>query len=153
MAKPYSTSKADPVRAQKRIRDMLMKFGVSRIGFDDDFMEFRLTVKFIYKDYPVSLPVDYGKLAQLYLKDDPYTHRKLMNRDQWEAAKRDTAYRAAFSLIEDFLKSLITIVELGIFSFEEIFFAYFLDNQGQRLGEVLVKKLPDLVLGQKALKD
>jgi hypothetical protein len=40
---------------------------------------------------------------------------------------------------------------MGIFSFEEIFISYFTDNQGQRLGEVLLKNLPDLIKGKLAL--
>lgn len=142
---PYSTSKSDPTKAQRRIREMLLKFGVDRIIFDDDFKQFELAVMFVYKDYPVRLPVNYGKLAEMYLKEDPYTSRKHCVQDEWEADKRDIAYRASFSLLEDFLKGLVTMVEMEIFSFEEIFIAYFTNSQGQRLGQVLVKNLPDLI--------
>ena len=45
------------------------------------------------------------------------------------------------------------MVELGCFSFEEIFFAYFTNNQGVRLGEIMTKKLPDLIRGNLALTD
>ena len=148
---PYSTSKSDPAKAQKRIREMLLKFGVDRIIFDDNFKQFELAVMFVYKDYPVRLPVNYGKLAEMYLKEDPYTSRKHCARDEWDADKRDIAYRASFSLLEDFLKGLVTMVEMDIFSFEEIFISYFTDNQGQRLGEVLLKNLPELIKGKLAL--
>lgn len=145
---PYATSKTDPVRAQQRIRATLQKFGVSRIAFDEDFKACELVVRFIYKEYPVSLPVDYARLAELYLEEDPWTTRKFKSRDEWEADKREVAYRAAFSLIEDYLKSMVTIVEMGVFSFEEIFVSYFIDKRGKRLGEYFKAKLPELVAGK-----
>lgn len=153
MTRPYSTSKADPIRAQGRIRQMLMKFGVDRIIFDEDFGAATFTIKFKYRDYPVSMPIDYGKLAKMYLEEDTWTSRKRVSRVVWEEEKKRVAYNASFSLLEDFLKSLITIVELGVFSFEEIFISYFTDNRGNRFGDVLTKRLPDFMSGRLALKD
>lgn len=153
MKKPYSNSKADPARSQKRIREMLIKFGVDRVGFDEDLLGCVLIVRFVYKNYPVSLPMDYGKLAEMYIKEDPWTERKFKNEDEWNAGKREVAYRASFSLIEDFLKSLITIVEMGMFTFEEIFISYFTNSMGERLGPALVKKLDKLVGDRPALKE
>lgn len=153
MSLPYANSKANPVQAQARIRQMLFKFGVDRIIFDEDFSQAELRVKFVYRDYPVTMPVNYGKLAEMYYDDDPWNSRKRMSSDAWMLEKRRIAYSAAFSLLEDFLKGLITIVEMGVFSFEEIFVAYFTDNRGRRLGELLTKQLPDFVSGRLALPE
>lgn len=150
---PYSNSKANPVQAQARIRQMLIKFGVDRLRFDEDMQKREVKVEFIYKEYPVSLPINIDKLAAMYLKDDPWNVRRRMNRAAWEAEKRRIAQNACFSLIEDFLKGLITIVELGVFSFEEIFVSYFVDNKGRRIGEMLAKRLPALVSGRLALPE
>lgn len=148
---PYSDSTADPVRAQQRIRDSLRKFGVTSIGFSEDFENHEVVVQFKYKDYPVCMPVNYGKLAGRYLEEDPYKSSRRCSEEEWEEKKRDVAYRAAFSLLDDYLKSLITIVEIEAFSFEEMFFAYFVNKRGQRVGEMLVKSLPDLLGGKLAL--
>ena len=152
MSLPYANSKADPAKAQKRIREMLLKFGVKRVAFEEDFIDCVLIIRFIYNDYPISMPVDYGKLAEIYLEDDPWTSRKHTGRDNWNAEKREVACRASFSILEDFIKSLITIVEMGVFSFEEIFMSYFTDNQGQRLGEKLAPRLKEWVTGQLAIE-
>lgn len=150
---PYANSKADPARAQKRIRETLMKFGVDRIGFEDNFKDLELTVRFVHKDFPVSLPVNYGKLAELYLEEDPWTHRKRYSRDDWERDKREVAYRAAYSMLEDYLKGLVTLVELEVFSFEEIFMPYFTDYQGRRIGEMIAPRLGEFVKGTLALTE
>lgn len=146
--RPYSGSTADPTRAQRRIREMLQQFGVQRVAFDEDFEHATLAVMFKYNDYPVRLPVDYGKLAHMYIDDDPWTSRKRVSEEDWIHSKREIAYRAAFSLLEDFLKGLVTMVEMEVFSFEEIFISYFTNNQGQRFGEVFVKRLPEFMAGK-----
>ena len=151
MSLPYANSKANPMQAQARIQGTLQKFGVSRIAFEQDFVARTLTVRLQYKEYPVCIPVEYGRLAELYIKEDPYTTRKRMTRGEWEAAKREVAYRAAFSLLEDYLKSMSTIVEMGVFSFEEIFVSYFVGPGGKRLGTFFKARLPELVSGRLAL--
>ena len=148
---PYSQSKTNPVIAQTRIKEMLRKFGVMRVIFIEDFELMVVAVNFIYKDYPISLPIDYKSLGEMYLKADPYTNRRKCKREEWAAKKHEIAYRASFSLLEDLLKSLITVVELGLFSFEEIFIAYVTNSQGIRFGEVVKDKLPEFVSGELVL--
>lgn len=148
----YSTSKADPIRAQARIRDALQRFGVDRVGFDDDFKNFELVVRFEHKDLKVALPVNYGRLAEVYIEDDPWTERKFKTEDEWNEDKRRTAYSASFSMLEDFLKSMVTMVEIKAFTFEDVFLSYFTDSRGIRLGEVMIKQLGAFASGNLALK-
>jgi len=148
---PYSNSKARPEEARGRIRKTLKKFGVDRISFDEDFRNHAIYVCFKYRNYPVSIPVNYGALALNFLKQEPYNSRRRCSREEYEEKKREIAYRAAFSILEDFIKSMVTMVEIGIFSFEEIFVAYFVDQNGRRLGELFKKRLPELIGGQHVL--
>ncbi len=150
---PYANSTADPTRAQKRIRETLQKFGVQRIGFDDDFENLELMIRFIYKDFPVSLPVNYGELAELYLEAKPHTYRMRLTETEYITKKRETAYRAAYSMLEDYLKSMVTLIELGAFSFEEIFLSYFTDNRGMRLGQHMAPRLKEFAEGRLALPE
>ncbi|MCK4739056.1 MAG: hypothetical protein KAT46_03830 [Deltaproteobacteria bacterium] len=148
---PYSNSKADPTRAQGRIRKILLKFGVSSIGFNEDIENTEVVVNFKYRDYPVVVPVNYGKLADLYIEESPWTYRMRKTRSEYETRMHDTAYRASFSLLEDFIKASITTVEMGMFSFEEVFVSHFVTPDGVRLGEVFKHRLPDFINGQAAL--
>jgi len=136
------------VQAQQRIRATLQKFGVSRISFEEDFEDCELVVRFQYGDYPVAMPVDYGKLAELYLTEDPWSHRKRKSRAEWEEDKRQVAYRAASSLLEDYLKAMVTIVEMGVSTFEEVFISHFVAKNGQRLGDYFKARLPEVVAGK-----
>jgi len=151
MQLPYANSTADPAKAQKRIRTALLKFGVGRISFDEDFESQVLTINFRYEKYPVSLPVDYGKLAELYMEDAPYSSRSRKTKEAWVAGKLDTAYRASFSLLDDFIKALITMVVTGLCSFEEAFVSRFVSPDGERLGDLLAPKLSQFIDGQIAL--
>lgn len=147
----YSGSKADPVRAQSRIRKALKQFGVDRVGFDEDFREGEVVIRFEYNGLKVSVPVNYGRLALIYLEDDPWTSRKYKSEEEWIDDKRQIAYKAAFSVLEDFLKSMITMVETDTFTFEDVFLSYFTNNMGVRLGEALAPKLLDFTEGRLAL--
>ena len=143
---PYSTSTANPEKAMKRIRDTLRKFGVSSISFIEHYEQKTVEVAFKYKQYPVAIPLDYGKLAERFMERDPYNRsRKRIKKDEWENRWKETAYNASFSILEDILKSLTTVVELGVFSFEEIFFCSFVGPDGKRLGERLTAELPRMV--------
>ncbi len=146
-------SKCDPVHAQQRIRKTLIKFGVDRIMFDEDFKAFTVYMKFRYKEYPVCIPVNYDYVARKFMKAAPYSYRGRSSKERWEQKHRDKAYRASFSIIEDFIKGMITLVELGVFTFEEIFISYFIGPNEKRLGEYLVKKLPEFVGGRLALTE
>ena len=147
----YSGSTADPVRAQSRIRETLRKFGVDLIGFDDDFKEGEVVIRFEYNNLKVAVPVNYGKLALIYIEDDPWTSRKFKSEKEWIDDKRQIAYKASFSVLEDFLKSMITMVETKTFTFEDVFLSYFTDTMGVRLGERLAPRLADFANGQLAL--
>ena len=150
---PYMNSRCNPVEAQQRIRKILLKFGVDRIIFDEDFKNFMVFVKFQYRNYPVCIPINYDNVSKIFRKQDPYGSRKRISSDEWESRHRETAYKAAFSIIEDFIKSMITMVELGVFTFEEIFVSYFIGANGQRLGELFTKRLPELIGGKLALTE
>lgn len=152
-ALPYSKSTASPRAAQERIRKTLIKFGVDRISFDEDFKNKTLSIHFQYRDFPVTIPIDINALAETYLDADPYTYRKRGTRTEWEERIKETAERAAFSLLDDFVKGMVLMAEMGVFSFEEIFISYFVGKNGKRLGEEFKECLPQWVAGQKALTE
>ncbi len=144
---PYSKSKADPTKAQSRIRTLLMKFGVNQLSFDEDFDKREVKVFFTFKGYPVMIPLNVNELADAFMRQDPYTSRKRMTREEWKAQYLESAHNAAFSVLEDLIKSMITVISVGVggFSFEEIFFSFFIGKDGRRMGEVIKERLPKLL--------
>jgi len=147
MSLPYAQSKADPSKAQSRIREMLKKFGVQQLSFVEDFEKGILTVYFKYKEYPVMVPISVHKLAEAFLKRNPYTSRKHSTKEEWESKYFSAAHNGVFSIMEDLIKSLITIVSVsdGQYSFEEIFFSFFINKNGKRMGEMIKDNLPKLI--------
>ena len=150
---PYENSTADPTKAQGRIRETLMKFGVDRIGFEEDLKHFEIIVRFAHRGCNVSLPVNYGRLADIYIEADPWTTRKRQDEEEWNAKKREIAYKASYSILEDYLKGMLAMVELGALPFEEVFLSHFIDKQGRRLGQVITPMLPDFASGKLALEE
>lgn len=153
MVLPYANSTAKPDKAIARIRSMLLKFGVKSLSWKEDIENLVIAVEFTYKDYRLSLPVDYGKLAKVYMEAAPQPWNARKSKKQYEAEKLETASRAAYSLLQDYLKGTLVMVELNAISFEEAFIGSFIDTQGRRLGTILVPQLKAYTSGQLALTE
>jgi len=138
---PYMNSSADPHKAQVRIEASLRKFGVSRVRFDHDIDNCELRIEFIFRKLPVCFPVNYKDLGKKFLELEPYTHRKRCSRSEWEQKIYDTAFRATYSMLDDLIKSMISVVDLGAYKFEEIFLGFFMGNDGTRVSDLLVPQL------------
>lgn len=151
MALPYSNSTANPEKAQARIRTMLHRFGVDALSFTENIREREISVNFVYDGYPVKLLVDYGALSLTYIDDAPYSSRMRRTRKQYEEEKLKVAYRASFSLLQDYLKGTLTMVELNATPFAEAFLSNFVNNKGERLGSIITPQLKDFVSGRLAL--
>ena len=137
---PYFNSKTQPHLATVRIKKLLEKFKVSQVNFGEDFERNEIRVTFTLKEVPVCLPVNYGSLADKYRSCDPYSKD--------EAAYLKMATNASYAVIEDYLKAMLTMHELGIMSLEEIFLPNLLTDGGLRLGERIRAKLPDVLSGK-----
>ncbi len=148
MALPYANSKAKPGRAQARIENDLMKFGVQAVSFEKDFSLKIIRVRFLHKDLPVCIELDYGELAKLYMEDTPYSYRGNSTRQKWEEKKQDIAFRASYSILEDHLKSLMVMVRLNVFTFEEAFLSHFMTPSGETVGKRLIPNLKEISRGR-----
>ena len=148
---PYENSTANPAKAQGRIRETLLKFEVDKIGFDEDLKNFEVMVRFTHRGCNVSLPINYSRLADKYIENDPWTPRKRYSKREWNDRKREIAYKASYSILEDYLKGMLVMVELGGLPFEEVFLSNFINGQGLRLGQVMTPMLPDFASGKLAL--
>lgn len=153
MTLPYQNSKADPSRAQGRINAILRKFGVSRIIFDDDVDQKIIKINFIFNSMPVSMPVDFGKLAKKFLEQKPWNNYRRMSEEDYIFKVSAGAHSAAYSLIEDMLKAKLSIINLGINSFEQEFLGNFVNRNGEILSEILLPKLQGFIDSRFQLTD
>ena len=136
---PYFNSKTQPHLAINRIKKILEKFKVSQVNFGEDFDEKEIRITFIHKKIPVCLPVNYGFLAKKYRDCDTYC--------KGEETYLKMALNASYAVIEDYLKAMLTMHELGIMTLEEIFLPNLLTNDGVRLAERLQSQMPKLLAG------
>jgi len=141
MSLPYANSTANPMQSEARIKSSLRKFGVGMIVIADDIDNSIISIMFKYNGLPVSLPVDYGKLAGRFMEDKPHTSRTRSTLDNYEFKMKKQAHSAAYSIMEDFIKSMISMVETDIFTFEEVFLPFFVGKDGKRVAEVMIPQL------------
>lgn len=134
---PYFNSKTQPHLAINRIKKVLEKFGASQMNFGQDFDLKIITINFINRKIPVCLPVEYGKLAKKYSNSDRY--------DRGEKVYLKMAENAAYAVIEDYLKAMLTMHELGVMTLEEIFLPNLVTNNGLRLAQRIQSEMPKLL--------
>lgn len=134
---PYFDSKTQPHLAINRIKKTLEKFGASQMNFGQDFDLKIITINFINRKIPVCLPVEYGKLAKKYSNSDRY--------DRGEKVYLKMAENAAYAVIEDYLKAMLTMHELGVMTLEEIFLPNLVTNNGLRLAQRIQSEMPKLL--------
>lgn len=134
---PYFKSRTQPHLAINRIKKILKKFGVSQVNFGQDFGVQEIRVTFVRGEIPVCLPVKYGELAAKYKKSD----------DSGKPVEDylNMAENAAYAVIEDYLKAMLTMHELGVMSLQEIFLPNLVTKDGIRLVEYLQKDMPRLL--------
>jgi len=143
-ALPYYRSKTRPHLAKERIHKCLEKFGVDQVNLYESFKDNEIRVSFIYKDIPVSIPVNYRKLGELYAGQKwDYIYEK----DQ------KSAKNSAYAAIEDYLKAMLTMHELGIMDITEIFMPNLVGKDGVRLAEHIQNHLPEFLEGKLLLKE
>jgi len=136
---PFINSTANPSLCQGRITKSLKKFGISRIRFDDDFESGILKLDFIYQKMPISIPINYFELGRIFIKSKTYPNKEKL---------RKTAYKAANSILDSYVKSMLLIIQSGAFTFEEVFLPYFMIDNNTTVKDHIIPKLEQITSGQ-----
>lgn len=131
---PYAGAKSG-MAARDEITKMLQRFGCESVGFMDDFAEQTVMLAFKHRGRPVQLTASAKGWAVMYLKENPYTHRRQSTKQEWEQAALRQGVVAINSILRDWVKGQLTAVECGVLSFEGVFMPYMLTNDGRPLVE------------------
>lgn len=131
---PYATATSG-ANARGEIVRILQRFGCESVGFMDDFANHAVILAFTHRGRPVQLKASAKGWAQMYLKENPWSHRKRGNRVDWEQAALRQGQVAINSILRDWVKGQITAVECGILSFEAVFMPYMLTDDGRPVYE------------------
>jgi hypothetical protein len=133
---PYASATTDKA-ARAEIMKILRQFGCEKIGFMDHDDEHAVELFFRHRGQQVRLKAPAKGWAQLWLNANPWNSR--MRRDQHEYAQG--ALRQGLisvnSMIREWVKSQMTLVECGILSFETVFLPHMLTSDGRTVAERL----------------
>lgn len=134
---PYYNSKTQPHLAKARITKLLQKFGVSQVNMSEDFDNNEIRVSFVFQKMKVSIPVNCEKLASVYYPNN--------NWDNIHEKYQKSCVNAAWASIEDYLKAMLMMHELGIMDLAEIFLPNIVTSQGMRVAEMIKGNLPEFL--------
>jgi hypothetical protein len=133
---PYASASSGKA-ARDEVTKILSQFGCERVGFMDDFDKHEVLLAFTHRGQPVQLRASAKGWAALSLRANPWHSRMRRSRHDYEHEALQQGHVAANSILRDWIKGQITAVETGILSFEAVFMAHMLTNDGRTVGERL----------------
>ena len=131
---PFEDTSVPVQRSQDAIRKLLRTHGALGVQFEEDWQHGTLSVRFAW---PVSST---DNAIRVRLEVTP-----LEPSSRFSEAQRE---RQAWRGISHYLEGTLKAAAFGLVRFEEVFLAYMEDDQGRRIGDVLI---PQIEAGQLAL--
>jgi len=134
MKTPYAHASSGAA-AREEISKLLRRFGCESIGYMDDFEKSEVILAFTHRGRKVQLRASAKGWAALFLKENPYTHRRRSTRVEYEREALQQGLVAINSILRDWVKGQVMAVECGILSFDSVFMSYMLTNDGRTVIE------------------
>ncbi|MDF1606934.1 hypothetical protein PZ897_01955 [Hoeflea sp. YIM 152468] len=134
MSVPYATARSGHA-ARDEITKILQRFGCESVGFMDEFAEHSVLLAFQHRGRSIQLKASGKGWAAMYLKAEPWSHRRKGSRQAYEQKALDQGMIAVNSILRDWVKGQVTAVECGMLSFGAVFMPYMLTNDGRTLYE------------------
>jgi len=127
MSLPYETATAGR-SALDQIEKILTGFGATQYGHFIDDEQGLVQIVFKYQAHKVKLEASVKGYAELYLKEHPYNNRYRVTFKQHQQRALEQARTSVYSILRDWIKSQIMLVESGLTTFEQVFFASILEG-------------------------
>lgn len=134
MSVPYANASSG-MKARDEITKTLQRFGCESVGFMDDFVDGSVLLAFKHRGRQVHLRASAKGWAGMYLKENPWNGYRKSNKQKWEQAALAQGLIAVSSILRDWVKGQVTAVETGILSFDTVFMAHVLTDNGQTIVE------------------
>ena len=103
----------------------------------DDYAKHEVILAFKHRGVAMQLHASAKGWAQMWLKQNPWMYRHRTPRGDYEQAALRQGHIAVNSMLRDWVKAQVTIIECGILSFEAVFMPYMLGSDGRPLIERL----------------
>ena len=140
---PYASATSN-MRAREETRKILLHFGCQSVGFMDDAARGDVLLAFEYQGQQVQVRVSAKGWAAWWLKKNPYSGHRRCSRYEWEQKALHQGLIAVNSMIRDWIKSQLMMIEAGARSFEVAFMPDLLTADGRTVAERItqLKLLP-----------
>jgi hypothetical protein len=90
---------------------------------------------FKHRGGQVQMSVSAKGWAAMWMKENPYNGRRRVTRHEYEQEALKQGHIAVNSILRDWVKAQVTIIESGIVSFEAVFMPFMLTNDGRTVLE------------------
>jgi hypothetical protein len=138
---PYASASTG-TNARDEITRVLRRFGCEQIYFMDDYAKHEVLLAFVHRGRQVQLRASASGWARMFLKEQPWTYLRRSTQAEWEQAALRQGHIAVNSILRDWVKSQLTMIEAGILSFEAIFLPHMIGTDGRTLLERADDMLP-----------
>ena len=140
---PYEHSHSG-LNAREEIKKMLQKFGCTSITFAEK-VEYStvneshtLLLLFCFNAINIKMEVSGQGWANFYLRKKPYSNRTRSTRKEYEQKALKQGAIAINSLLRDWVKSQLTLIESQLMTFEEAFLPHMQTPTGLTVSEVFL---------------
>ena len=141
MKLPYESATSGE-KAMTEIQKILRKFSCSKFATGTDFETGEVFVQFEHKKQLINLKVNAKNYAASWLKENPYNSRRKSTKQEHESKALDIGNLAIYSLLRDWIKGQVTMIEIGCLSFEAAFLSHIMLPNGKVvLEEIRDKKV------------
>jgi len=136
MSLPYSEATSGE-RAIAEIQKILRGFGCAKFAQGTDWDTGEVFIQFEHLGRMVNLKASAKGYAMAWLKENPWSYRRSVNKAQWESKALAIGSVAVYSILRDWVKGQTTAIEVGIMTFEAAFLSHIMLPSGLRVIEHL----------------
>ena len=127
-------------RAIEEIQKILRGFGCKKFATGEDFDTGDIFIQFEHRGQMVYMSASAKGYATAWLKENPWTSRRKSSRQEHEKKALDLAGVAIYSMLRDWVKGQVSLIECGILSFESAFLSHLMLPNGKVVIEELKSK-------------
>ena len=136
---PYAQATSGE-RARAEVVALLRRFGCESVGYIDDFADQSLVLAFQWRGRRVQLRASARGWAAMYLRENPWHHRRRTGKEAWERRAVEQGMVAVNSVLRDWIKGQVTAIESGLLEFDHVFLPYMLTDNGRTVAERISKE-------------
>lgn len=134
MKLPYSSATSG-TKALGEIQKTLRHFGCNKFGSMVDDGNGELIIQFEWQGRMVTIKCSFRGYAAAWLKENPWSSRRLSTEIEWERKAMEIGSVAIYSVARDWIKGQVTAIETGILTFDGAFLGQIMLPSGKTVLE------------------